>query len=182
MIMRCDSGKHRSGLCALAMVAGMYCHDGTGPELPYVPQAVFTGYINSEFDSLAGNRSWPNRCELVGDTVRIFCYSTFFSESNRIRHGDLMRIDLLPDSGRGFEKRNTLFHLARYYERNESYTINKGDTVDNSIRFESEIKTFSRAIGGEVVLEEMYVATPPVIAGQYLEIKDGHLSGSIHHP
>ncbi|MBN1578253.1 MAG: hypothetical protein JW913_16960 [Chitinispirillaceae bacterium] len=167
-------------MCALAMVVGMHCHNGTEPEFPYVPQVVFTGYINGDFDSLAGNRSWPNRCELVGDTVRIFCHSTFFSESNRIRHGDLMRIDLLPDSGDGFEKRNTLFHLARYYERNESYTINKGDTIDNSIRFESEMRAFSRTIGGEVELEEIYVATPSVIVGRYLEITGGHLFGSIH--
>ena len=182
IIMRFDSEKYRSTMCAVTVVVGMQCLNSTQTELPYAPQVIFTGYINGDFDSLVGNRLWPNRCELVGDTVRIFCYSTFFSESNRIRHGDLMRIDLFPDSGDGFEKRNTLFHLARYYEQNESYTINRGDTINTLIRFESKIKAFSRTIGSEIDLEEIYVATPPVIKGQYLEIKDGHLFGKIHRP
>lgn len=158
------------------------CHHTDGPQLPYVPQVTFTGYFNGDYDSLAGNRSWPNECELVGDTVRIYCFSTFFNESNHIRHGDLLRIDLLPDSGDGFEKRNTLFHLARYYERNESYTINKGDTIDNLIRFESEIVAFSRAAGALLELDKIYVATPPVKEGRYLVINEGHLFGSIHRP
>jgi hypothetical protein len=180
--MHHDSGKYRSIMFALTAVVFMHCQNSIAPPVPYVPPVTFTGYFNGDYDSLTGNRSWPNLCELIGDTVRIYCYSTSFSESNNIRHGDLLRIDLLPDSGDGFGKRNTLFHLARYDERNESYTINKGDTIDNTIRFESETVSFSRSVGGTVELEHIYVATPAVIVGRYLEIRDGHLFGSIHRP
>ena len=162
------------------LIFSMQCHHGTEPEFFYVPQVTFTGYVNGGFDSLAGNRSWPNRCELIGDTVRIYCHSTFFGETQRIRHGDMLRIDLLPDSGEGFEKRNTLFHLARYYETNESYTINQGDTVDNTIRFESRVLSFSRSVNGEIDLDMIFVASPPVAQGRHLEIKNGHLFGRIH--
>jgi hypothetical protein len=183
--MHHDSGKYRATMFALTAVVSMHCmhcQNSITPLVLYVPPVTFTGYFNGDYDSLAGNRSWLNRCELIGDTVRIYCYSTSFSESNTIRHGDLLRIDLLPDSAVWFQKRNTLFHLARYNERNESYTINKGDTIDNTIRFESETLLFSRAPGGTIELEKIYVATPPVVEGQYLEIRDGHLFGSIHRP
>ena len=164
----------------IGVVLCLYCKNGVVPEIPYIPDITFTGYFNNTYDSLAGNMYWPNTCELVGDTVRIYCYSTFFGEANKIRNGDLMRIDLYPDSGNGFEKRNSLFHLARYYETNESYTINQGDTVDNTIRFESRILSFSRSVNGEIDLDMIYVASPPVAQGRHLEIKNGHLFGRLH--
>ena len=180
--MQPDCTYYRNFILTLTAGVCLNCHHTTGPQIPYVPQITFTGNFNGDYDSLAGNRSWPNRCALVGDTVRIYCYSTFFSESNRIRYGDQLRIDLLPDSADGFQKRNTLFHLARYYERNESYTVNKGDTIENSIRFETEVVSFSRTVGGEIELQEIYVATPviPGTGGRYLTITHGHLFGSIH--
>ena len=169
----------RCTVVLLSIVVGFYCNV-LAPKIPYVPEIVFTGYFNGDFDSLAGNWQWPNTCRLVGDTVRIYCYSTFFSESDRIRNGDLMRIDLYPDSGDGFEKRNTLFHLARYYESNESYTINRGDTVNTLVVFKSRIMSFSRSIDGAIELDSIYIATPPVKFGRHLEIKKGRLFGSIH--
>ena len=171
-----------SGYAEIAAVLSLTCNgNGIIPEtIPYVPEVTFSGYFNNDYDSLAGNMYWPNTCRLVGDTVRIYCYSSFFGEENRIRHGDLLRIDLFPDSGEGFEKRNSLFHLARYYEYNESYTINRGDTVDRTIRFESQIRSFAREAGGSIDLDMIYVATPPVAKGRLLEIKNGRLSGRIH--
>lgn len=148
--------------------------------IDYVPEVTFTGYLNASYDSLTGNRAWPNRCYLAGDTIRIYCYSSGFSEVNKIRHGDLLRIDLFPDSGDGFEKRNTLFHLARYYNQNESYTINKGDSVDITIRFESEIIAYSPQVNAPLELDNIYVATPPLGPGQHLEIIRGHLFGRVH--
>jgi hypothetical protein len=122
----------------------------------YIPPAVFTGYFDGEYDSLAGNSFWRNRCELVEDTVRIYCYSTFFAETNRIRHGDLLRPDLCPNSADGFQKRNILFHLARNYDRTESYTINRGDTSDVTRQFESSIVAFSRSNEATLELEDIY--------------------------
>lgn len=161
------------------LLVGMYCQNMTALLLPYEPDIIFTGFFNNTYDSLAGNRQWPNRCELVGDTVRIYCYSTFFSESNRIRHGDLVRFDLYPDSGDGFEKRNTLFHMARYYDCSESYTINRGDTLNPEIRLKCNIQSFSRRVGGEIDLNPISVFTPALKNGRYLEIKDGRLFGRI---
>lgn len=160
----------------------MQCNNAVLPVIPYVPPVTFTGFFNGDYDSLAGNRAWPNRCELAGDTVRIYCYSTFFGETDNIRHGDLLRLDLYPDSADGFQKRNTLFHLARYYEQNESYTINPGDTTDVSKQFESVVVDFSRSNGEALELEDIYIVTAPLARGRYLEITDGHLFGSIRQP
>ncbi|MBN1758510.1 MAG: hypothetical protein JW863_09345 [Chitinispirillaceae bacterium] len=168
----------------LILVAGitLQCQNTQLPVIPYIPPVTFTGYFNGDYDSLAGNRFWPNRCELIGDTVRIYCYSTFFTETNKIRHGDLLRLDLYPDSADGFQKRNVLFHLARYYDRNESYTINRGDTSDITRQFESVIVNFARSNGAGLELEEVFIASPPLAQGQYLQITDGHLFGNIRNP
>ena len=172
----------RNHLLIIAAGIALHCQNTLLPVFPYVPPVTFTGYFNGDYDSLAGNRFWPNRCELAGDTVRIYCYSTFFSETNRIRHGDLLRLDLYPDSADGFQKRNTLFHLARYYDQNESYTINRGDTSDITRQFESVIVAFSRSNGALLELEDMYIASSPLKQGRYLQITDGHLFGSIRNP
>ena len=170
-------------LCRLLLTGCilLQCSHIAAPVLPYIPPVTFTGYFNGDYDSLAGNRSWPNRCELAGDTVRIFCYSTFFSETDKIRNGNLLRLDLYPDSADGFQKRNTLFHLARYFDQNESYTINRGDTGDITRQFESSIVDFSRTNGSAIELEDIYIASPPLAKGQYLTITDGHLFGNIRN-
>ena len=160
----------------------LQCENNILPVLPYVPPITFTGYFNEDYDSLAGNRFWPNRCELAGDTVRIYCYSTTFSETNNIRKGNLMRLDLYPDSADVFQKHNTLFHLARYFDRNESYTINPGDTGDITKQFWSEIVDFSRSNGSAIELEDIYIASGPLKQGRYLQITDGHLFGNIRQP
>jgi hypothetical protein len=170
-----------SGL--LGTVVMLYCNNSSQmPLVPYVPEVTFAGFINGEYDSLTGNRTWPNTCRLAGDTVRIYCYSTMFTEADKIRHGELLRIDLLPDSAVGFQKRNVLFHLARYYDATESYTVNRGDTIDVSIRFESAIVSFAHSVGADVELNKIYVATPPVKNGRYLTITNGHLIGRVHRP
>lgn len=170
-------------ICLLIIFAGaaLQCNHVL-PVIPYIPPVTFTGYFNGDYDSLAGNPFWPNRCELAGDTVRIYCYSTFFEESDNIRHGDLLRLDLYPDSADGFQKRNTLFHLARYYDQNESYTINRGDTNDITRQFESMISGFSRINGAVLELDDIYIASPALKQGRYLEITKGHLFGNIRNP
>lgn len=164
----------------IGIIFFIQCKKSPMVEIPYEPEVIFTGYINGTYDSLAGNLFWPNTCRLIGDTIRIYCYSTTFSEVNKIRKGDLFRLDIYPpDSINLFSKRNALFHLARYYERNESYTINIKDTIDNTIRLEAKIIDISRSIGDSIILQEIYIATPPVKEGKYLEIKNGNLRGVI---
>jgi len=167
-------------LCALLFPVLVMCNGGIEELLPYEPEVIFTGYFNGDYDSLTGNRQWRNTCRLVGDTIRIYCYSTFFSEVDMIRDGDLMRIDFFPDSGNGFEKRNTLFHLARYHGQNESYTVNRGDTADVTIRFESEVAAYQASTGADLELKEIFVSAPPVGQGRHLEITKGRLFGRVH--
>lgn len=166
----------------VSVMVFMHCGNGMNPEVLYVPEVTFAGYFNNTYDSLTGNWQWPNTCEMVGDTIRIYCYSSFFSEANRIRHGDLMRLDLYPPDTmvEGYQKGNILFHLARYYDTNESYTINPADTIDVTINFKSQTQSFSHTRGGSFELGEIYVSTPPVAQGRYLEIKEGHLIGTVH--
>ncbi|MCX7725591.1 MAG: hypothetical protein N2053_01950 [Chitinispirillaceae bacterium] len=157
------------------------CKNSNTLEIPYEPEVVFTGYINGVYDSLAGNLFWPNTCRLIGDTIRIYCYSTYFSDANKIRNGDLFRLDIYPpDSTNLFSKRNALFHFARYHDRNESYTINIKDTIDNTIRLEAKIIEISRSTGDSLILQDIYIATPPVKEGKYLEIKKGYLRGVVN--
>jgi hypothetical protein len=166
----------------VAIMVFIHCCNGVNPEVLYVPEVTFAGYFNNTYDSLTGNWQWPNTCEMVGDTIRIYCYSSFFSEASRIRLGDFMRLDLWPpDSGEeGYQKGNILFHLARYHDTNESYTINPADTIDVTINFESRTVSFSHSRGGSFELDEIHVSTPPVAQGRYLEIKEGHLIGMVH--
>lgn len=177
--MRLNLKKLQRLLLFTGGVIGVCCTSGISL-LPYEPEVVFAGYFNGTYDSLVGNRAWPNTCRLVGDTIRIYCYSTSFSETNRIRNGDLLRIDLFPDSGDGFEKRNTLFHLARYYNQNESYTVNRGDSAIVGIRFESEVVSYAPSAGSDLELEDVFVASPPVGQGRDLQITNGHLFGEVH--
>lgn len=151
---------------------------------PYEPPIVFTGYFNGEYSSLAGNRWWPNSCSLVGDTVRIYCYSTFFGESNHVRHGDLLRLDLYPDTVWKVATRNTLFHLARYYESNESYTVTPMDTLFDRGRVQADIVALSRRLAGDIELEDFIVTASPIpgTTGRRLEIKQGHLYGTVRYP
>lgn len=151
---------------------------------PYEPPVVFTGYFNGMYDSLAGNRWWPNSCCMVGDTVRIYCYSTFFGESNHVRHGDLLRIDLYPDTVWMVATRNALFHLARYYESNESYTVTPKDTLLDRGWVQADIGALSRRVAGSIELKNFSVTASPVpgTTGKQLEIKQGHLYGTVRHP
>lgn len=168
----------------LFIISGLllcYCQNGVDPEVLYKPEVTFAGFFNDTYDSLTGNWQYPNTCRMVGDTIRIYCYSAFFGESDRIRNGDLMRLDLYSDTTEdAYQKGQILFHLARYYESNESYTINPADTLDVRINFKSETEFFSHRRGGSFELDEIYVSTPPVGQGRYLEIKNGHLKGMVH--
>jgi len=165
-------------------LAGMLhrCGNGTGVLAPiYVPQVVFAGYINNQYDSLTGNLYWPNRCMLVGDTVRMYFYSSTFSERNRIRNGDLLRIDIYPQADVLVGKREVLFHMARYGDYNRSYTIHPTSPLSESGRVGARMEVLERRSGGSIHLVGFNAGTGPVPGtyGERLEILRGRIMGRV---
>jgi len=150
-------------------------------ELFYEPPVVLVCYINGEYDSLAGNFLYPNSCELIADTLRMYFYSTDFSESNNIRDGDLIRLDIFQVSGNVVGTRNVLFHMARYHEGNASYTVNPADTIEKGQSVQMHIDVLERRLGGVVRISEFSVVSDPIggTYGEALIIKDGRIEGHI---
>lgn len=150
--------------------------------LTYNPPVYFTGYINGTYDSLTGNSDYKNNCYLVEDTIRMCFYSSNFEEVNRVRNGDFIRIDLYPGSDSALKRGNVLFHMARYHERNTTYTITGRDTVFGYDRIQFGIETISRRKGGRLSIDGITVTSRPVAGthGEYLEIKHGRVQGTIN--
>lgn len=167
----------------IIIAAGLALHcENAGVVVPlYSPPVVFVGIVNGEYDSLPGNLFWPNRCMLIGDTVRMYFYSEHFSESNRIRNGDLVRIDFYPGHDTLFGKSQLLFHMARYWDRNTSYTIHPTDPLSKEGRAGARVMSFERFRGGDIHLEGFYAATGPVAGtmGERLEITKGKIRGTV---
>jgi hypothetical protein len=167
-------------ICALLFVCG--CELIDTPQIPYRPPVVFVGYFNKVYDSLAGNAFWPNTCTMVGDTIRMYFYSTRFDEVNRIREGDLLRIDIHPNrTGTSIGTNRVLFHMARYHGTNASYTISPNDSAYGSKTVRMEVSSLDSGSGGAVDINKVYVSTGPIsgTTAEALEIKDGRIFGRI---
>jgi hypothetical protein len=167
-------------ICALLFVTG--CELIDTPQIPYRPPVVFVGYFNKIYDSLAGNAFWPNTCTLVGDTIRMYFYSTSFDEVNRIREGDFLRIDIHPNrTGTSIGINRVLFHMARYHGTNASYTISPNDSAYGSKTVRMEVSLLDSGSGGAVDINKVYVSTGPIsgTTAEALEIKDGRIFGRI---
>ena len=175
-----NNGLRRWTVCGgvLFLIA---CGDEVAPVIGYTPPVLFAGYINGDYIMLEGNRIWPNRCSLVGDTVRIYLYSKGFSEENRIRKGDLVRLDIFPGTDSLIGTGKVLFHMARYHERNTSYTINAADSSDNAKSVAIRALSLGRYRGGAVDLDNMMVRTGPVggTPGEMLLISDASIRGGL---
>lgn len=150
--------------------------------LIYTPPIYFAGYINGTYDSLTGNYNYKNNCYLVEDTIRMCFYSYNFEEVNRIRKGDFIRIDLYPGSDSVLRRGKVLFHMARYHERNTSYTITASDTLFGFDRIQFGIEMISRRKGGRLSIDGITIMSKPVVGtnGEYLEIKHGRVQGTIN--
>jgi hypothetical protein len=151
------------------------------PRIPYEPQVVFVGSVTRDYDSLPGNRTWPNTCTLKNDTVRMTFFSEDFKEINRIRSGDFIRIDLFPCSTcvTGISTRYIRFHLARYMATNISYEITPEDTILGTDRISMQIRTLSRASGGAIELYDIDARAKPLTGSLELELTDGRIYGAV---
>ncbi|MBN1130964.1 MAG: hypothetical protein JXA71_18385 [Chitinispirillaceae bacterium] len=150
-------------------------------KIPYEPPVVFTGSISGDYDSLPGNRAWPNTCTLDNDTVHMTFFSRDFKEVNRIRSGNFIRIDLFPCSTcvSGISTKYIRFHLARYLESNWSYEITPADTVLNTNKISMQIRTLARSPGGAVELYDIGAIARPLTGTVELDLKNGRIFGSI---
>jgi hypothetical protein len=150
-------------------------------EEPYVPPVVFVGYVNNDYDSLPGNRSWPNTCSMTSDTVRMIFYSENFSEQNHIRSGDFLRIYLLPCTTQvtGLGTRYVIFHMARYRDVNYTYEVTPADTLPTGNSFALRILTLTRERGGQIDLDNINVAARPLTGTVSLELRNGRIYGTV---
>jgi hypothetical protein len=150
-------------------------------EIPYVPQITFVGSISGDYDSLPGNRDWPNTCFLKADTVRMTFFSENFIETSGIRSGNFIRIDMFPCSTcvSGIDTHHLRLHCARYLNTNLSYEITPDDTILTSEKITMQIRTLTREHGGAVELYDIAAIAQPLIGNLELVVKNGRIFGSI---
>ena len=146
----------------LAFCMLLQCSNGMGgiTSLFYSPSIYFAGYFNGNYDSLTGNYWYPNSCKLVGDTIRMFFYSSEFEVVNRVWQGEFIRMDLYPGNDSAIGRARILFHMARYLEQNFSYTITPIDTVYGYDRIQLHVEDINRTRGGSVNLRDITVSIP----------------------
>lgn len=171
-------------ISALLFCTIMNCNNTNNNTLitfTYTCPVYFAGYINGDYDSLTGNYWYRNSCKLVGDTIRIMLYSSGFEETNRVRHGDFIRLDLYPGNDSAVGRSRVFFHMARYLEHNISYTISAIDTLYGFDRIQIHVQDINRTKGGYVDLEDISVLSRPISGtnGEELKILHGHLKGTI---
>lgn len=145
------------------------------------PVVVFSGYINGDYMCLSGNCTWKNQCRLNGDTLWMCFYSEDFEEVNNIRDGDFFRLHIFPGDGQLIGTERVLFHMARYHEKNSSYTVSPTDTLFGRSVAEIQIQTVGSNSSEEILLDNIYIRCPPESGtyGETLEIKEGKIQGVI---
>lgn len=151
-------------------------------DINYTPPVIFSGYINGDYAKLKGNRNWKNSCEFISDTLRMYFYSTGFNEENKIRCGDLLRIDIYPGENQLVGTSRTLFHMARYNQTNSSYTVRPSDTLNSSnCIVQMSALSMGAESGDSIILDKIYIKSSPESGthGGLLEIKDGRIEGVV---
>jgi len=170
-------------LVCLAVFTLFSCFDEelVGFELFYKPPVYFAGVINGTYDSLTGNYWYQNECKLVGDTIKMFFYSSEFSEVNRIRKGDFIHVAIYPGSDSALRRSKVLFHMARYHGENASYTVGPIDTLYGFDKIQFKVRSLERRSGGalEIVDMSVYAGVIPGTSGEQLEIVRGTIKGTI---
>lgn len=148
----------------------------------YHPPVVFTGVVNDDHDSLPGNPTWPNTCELLGDTVRMYFHSENFHVANdSIWHGDLIRLTLLPNANDSLVSTRSVFlHAALYRDMNYSYDVAPRDSVDLiTTRVEMRVLSLSRTHGSRIEIDGITVLAKALTGNRSLIINNGRISGTI---
>jgi hypothetical protein len=147
----------------------------------YSPPVVFTGLINGAYDSLGGNPQWRNSCTMVEDTLRMFFFSNGFWEKDKVRDGDLIRIDIFPETDSTendtfLTNGRVLFHMARYLSTNTTYNISRNDRQS---KVEMVVNRMNLVSGGEVEFSDIIIQTAPLIGGGMLEVTEARIKGVI---
>ncbi len=111
----------------------------------------------------------------------MYFYSSTFSEINRIRNGDLLRLDLYPGIDTLVGKRSTLLHMARYYDFNSSYDIHPTNPQSADASLGARARHLDRFRGGKIRLELFFAATGPVKGtnAERLEIRNATIEGTV---
>jgi hypothetical protein len=111
----------------------------------------------------------------------MYLYSDTFSEKNKIRNGDFMRIFFFPNNDTMIGLRHMIFHLARYQQFNSSYTIAPKDSVSFVTKAQMHRVALSPAHGRKVHIDEIYMRTTPVSGstGEQLEVTKGEITGVV---
>ncbi len=170
----------------LAAVLLVYSLSGCGildsfPSLDYEPVVVFTGYFNEDFHKLTGNRSQPNTIERVGDTIRMYFFSSDFDGKSRTWRGDQLRIDLYRtnDSTTIHGTDNALVRLSRYAEGNATYLVCAADSAwSPPLGSKMYVEDLHNRRGGTIRISEFYAALhSPHAYTTAMEIKKGEIFG-----
>lgn len=102
MSIRSRIHKPFAALC-IACIGMQFMHCGLVEDEIYEPVVVFRGIIDDKFATqqdveLPGNIRNPNTCQLIKDTLRIYCRSADFFKGGGdvLWDGDELRIDIYP--------------------------------------------------------------------------------------
>ncbi|KMQ50669.1 hypothetical protein CHISP_2352 [Chitinispirillum alkaliphilum] len=166
----------------ITFVLLFHCSEKPVAVLPvYNPPAVFSGYVNGVYTRFSGNRRWPNRAMLIGDTLRFYFYTDEFSEVFQIREGDLLRVDVWPgNDGPVLGNETLLVNMSRYCNSNATYTVHPSMPLSQGHSVRMEVRDLIRSSGESVHIENIYVRTRSVGANApELEISDGTIKGEI---
>lgn len=151
-------------------------------QVVYTPPVTFTGVLNGTYDSLCGNFNWQNRCFIKDDTLCMYFYTKKFNTSKTIRHGDFIRLFILPkEHDSTLETPHVIFHCARYYDANSSYEVSPIDTVLQINRITMRVRTLEHYRNGRVSIDRFYVSARAIMGtyGEPLEITNGRIEGVI---
>jgi hypothetical protein len=159
----------------------LFCTNPSSPLLYYEPPITFSGFFNGVEVSMRGNAFWPNRCRLKRDTIQMFFYSDNFSEVNKIRNGDFMRIYIFQGRDSLIGVKHMILHLARYHEYNSTYTILPRDTASAAIDAKMYRVALNPSRGSRVYIDRINMYTIPITgsSGEQMEITKGIITGAV---
>jgi hypothetical protein len=168
-------------ISAFILLFSLQCMIVHPEENLYEPQVVFVGSVTGDYDSLPGNRDWPNTCILKGDTVRMTFFSESFKKVNNITSGDFLRMDIFPCSTcvNGFSTKHVRFHMARYQSTNISFDITPADTTNGSDQISLMVHSLDRQHGGAVDLYNIEALAKPLVGDLELDLQNGRIFGSV---
>ncbi|MDD5672617.1 MAG: hypothetical protein PHC61_00515 [Chitinivibrionales bacterium] len=144
------------GAIALATI---HCNSANPLDI-YQPAFAFSGIMGSDSVVLPGNFFYPNHAAMIADTLRIVCYSSYYSEG-RVNVGFQLRLDIYrPGHDTLFGIKDMLFRLAQYDTNgfNRTYQLDPGDSNNTSgYSIQLKIKAFGAAAGSALNISIPYV-------------------------